>query len=461
MGGTGFLFGIQRPGHPGTTGNLPSRDSVITQFEMCISTSGNKMLYLPSLIRRVFVAASVLLVQPVAPAQAQGESTGPAVTVQVQLQPPPGVPAGGIPITVIPVGTVEDASVRSVSNDSGLASFRVPLAWFPPTANPQALGVHIMWRDFGMRGGRQVAETIVARTKIGEITGPFRADTPVSASIALAPSATATGELVDPKHIWTWCDDSTINSSWIRRPRLKNDGKWVLDGLPRVSQFTLMFNSASSERIVTLDLSSGTADWGTLVLPQPQGSSRLRLKILGLPASERASTAMVLSLSTGVGYIVSTLQHDGILLGRPEDAAGIALPPGQYAVLVGALPKDERIQFYKKYLRDQLPIDPTKVPIITLVDGQTTETDLNWAEWRPRLLEYSPELRDRAIEAALNAFSAGVVPQNQSSRPGLYLPPGLRSEVLVEPPPQAPNPTPPSPSNPPPGNPTPAQNSNP
>jgi hypothetical protein len=404
---------------------------------------------------RVCVGASLLLLHLAPHSQAQEEARGPAVTVQVQLQLPPGVPADGIPITLIPVGTVPDATVRSVSNDTGVVRFRVPLAWFPPTANPQALGVYLMPNDLGMRGGRQIPETIVVRHELGRITGPFRADTPVSATIALAPSATASGVVnaIGGSRARVACEDRTVNPLWINSPLIR-DGRYTITGLPRVPQLALMISSFSSERIVTLDLSSGSADWGTVVLPTPEGSSRLRLKILGVPESELASAATLLSLSTGVAYLASNLQRDGILLGRPEDAAGIALPPGQYAVLVGGLPADESIAFYKKYLRDQQPIDPTKVPIITLVDGQTSETELSWTEWRPKLLLFSPELGDRAVEASINAFSAGGAPQNQSIGPGLYLPPGLRPDITVGRPPQ-------SPTTPPPSNPSPAQNSNP
>lgn len=411
------------------------------------------MSHLPNCARKLFVAVSVLFVQPVAHAQQQGEAPGPAVSVQVQLQLPPGVPAGGIPITLVPVGTVPDATVRSVSNDSGVVSFRVPLAWFPPAADPPILGVYLMPNDLGMRGGRQIAETIVVRHDLGRITGPFRADTPVSATIALAPSATASG-VVDASGdsgVRVACEDRTVNPLWIDSPQIRN-GRYTITGLPKVPQLALMLRSYSSEKIVTLDLSSGVADWGTVVLPTPQGSSRLRLRIIGVPESERASKARLLSLTTGVAYYASNLQRDDILLGRPKDTAGIALPPGQYAVLVGGLPSDESIAFYKKYLRDQQPIDPTKVPIITLVDGQISETELSWAEWRPKLLEYSPELGDRAIVAANNAIVAGGAPQN--SGPGLYLPPGLRPDITVERPPQ-------SPTTPPPSNPNPAQNSNP
>jgi hypothetical protein len=404
------------------------------------------MLDLSSLVCRAFVAVLVLFVHAAPPAQAQEEDRGPTVTVQVQLQLPPGVPAGGIPITVIPVGTIEYASVRSVSNDSGLVSFHVPLAWFPPDANPPSLGAHIIVNDFGTRGGRQVAETIVARSEIGVITGPFRADTPVSATIALAPSATASGNVtvIGPQRFDVSFDDRDIISQWLNYPKLIN-GKWNIAGLPRVPKLTLMFASDSCERIVTLDLSAGTADWGTVVLPQPQGSSRLRLKILGVPESVPASSALLLSLSTGVSYIASTPQRDGILLGRPEDAAGIALPPGQYAVLVDGLHLDETIAFYKKYSRDQQPIDPTKVPIITLVDGQTSEIELSWAEWRPKLLEYSPALTDRGIAAILDPVTGGGAPQN--SRPRLYIPPGMLPNIpTVRPPPASttPAPTPPS-----------------
>jgi hypothetical protein len=346
------------------------------------------------------------------------------------------------------VGTIEYASVRSVSNDSGLVSFRVPLAWFPPDANPPSLGAHIRVNDFGTRGGRQVAETIVARSEIGVITGPFRADTPVSATIALAPSATASGNvtLAGRQRFNVFCDDRDIISMWLDYPRLKN-GKWTIAGLPRVSQSTLMFTSYSSQRIVTLDLSAGSVDWGTVVLPQPQGSSRLRLKILGVPESVPASSAKLMSLSTGVSYIASNSQRDGILLGRPADAAGISLPPGQYAVLVGGLPVDETIAFYKKYSRDQQPIDPAMVPIVTLVDGQTSEIELSWAEWRPKLLEYSPALADRGIAAILDPVPGGGAPQN--SRPRLYIPPGMLPNIpTVRPPPASTTPAPAPPSKP-------------
>lgn len=406
------------------------------------------MLDLSSLVCRAFVAVLVLFVHAAPPAQAQEEDRGPTVTVQVQLQLPPGVAAGGIPITVIPEGTVPDAAVRSISNETGVVSFRVPLAWFPPRANPPALDVYLMPNDLGMRGGRQIAETIVVRHELGRITGPFRADTPVSATIALAPSATASGVVnaIGGSRARVACDDRTVNPLWISSPRIR-DGRYTITGLPKVPQIALMLSSYSSERIITLDLSSGSADWGTVVLPTPEGSSRLRLKILGVPESELASAATVLSLSTGVAYLASNLQRDGILLGRPEDAAGIALPPGQYAVLVGGLPSDESIAFYKKYLRDQQPIDPTRVPIITLVDGQISETELSWAEWRPKLLEYSPALGDRAIEAAINTFTAAGAPEK--SGPGLYLPPGLRPDITVERPPQGPtSPAPAPPSKP-------------
>jgi hypothetical protein len=411
------------------------------------------MSYLSDRAHKMFVTALVMFAHPVAQAQPQGEAPVPAVTVQIQLQPPPGVPAGGIPITVIPVGTIEYASVRSVSNDSGLVSFRVPLAWFPPDANPPSLGAHIMVNDFGTRGGRQVAETIVARSEIGIITGPFRADTPVSATIALAPSASASGNVTvaGRQRFDVSCDDQDIISLWLNYPKLIN-GKWNIAGLPRVPKLTLMFASDSCERIVTLDLSAGNTDWGTVVLPQPQGSSRLRLKILGVPESVPASSALLLSLSTGVSYIASNRQRDGILLGRPEDAAGIALPPGQYAVLVGGLHLDETLAFYKKYSRDQQPIDPTKVPIITLVDGQTSEIELSWAEWRSKLLEYSPALTIRSLAAMLDAVPGGGAPQ--TSGPRLYIPPGMRPNIPTLPPPQ-------SPTTPPPSNPNPAQNSNP
>lgn len=136
-------------------------------------------------------------------------------------------------------------------------------------------------------------------------------------------------------------------------------------------------------------------------------------------------------------------------MGRPKDAAGIAIPPGQYAVLVGGLPMDESIAFYKKYLRDQQPIDPSKVPIITLIDGQITDLDLSWAEWRPRLLDYSPALRDRETYAQMDALrAAGVGARDaNNNESGLYLPPGLLPDITVERPPPAsttPAPAPPS-----------------
>lgn len=342
----------------------------------------------------------------------------PKVTFRVQLTAAEGLPLDGWAFSVVPEGTTPRASQIVTSSPTGLLSFDVPMNYFRPPPAPQTVVVQLADERGQLQIARRFGDFFAPRSPLGKITGPFAAGDTVVRSLPLVAGAVATGTILATgaeSDVVTFLHLPSADVS-LRRRWTAKAGHHRIDGLPRTAGASVLVGNHSSRRLITLDLSSGSGDWGVVDLPAPAGSSRLRLRVTDIPTAQRGAAATVVSITTQIAYIASNADKSGVLMGRPANPDGLALPPGEYLIFIDPLVGDEVTAALTR-LRDGVAFDPTRIPRVTLVEGQTTDLQLSYAEWAPKRLE--------VISASAIAQLAQDLLQNPPSVRPVYFPPGF------------------------------------
>lgn len=371
----------------------------------------------------------------------------PTVPIQITFTMPAPVPPatteplGGIVINVHPKGSIEAAKLRGVTNIFGVAQIDMPLSWFAPTITPQSIEVEIDrqayrggpfvegkpggWGEFGAKFALLSLAPVV-------FNGPFVDGVQASFTFPLLPAATVSGLVpssVRTISVYELRDNEYLEPAMPRSIDVMDgvaDGtsrRYTVVGFRREPRLPILVESSHASKVVFLNTSAGTADWGSLDLSPFSGDANLRLKVANLPSGVSVQMAQITRVADGRIRRIASRRADYSLASDGGSANGVNLLPGQYAIAIGAV-GERGMRGITEKLDSGLPLDPTKIAVVTLTTGQTTELTLDWNEWFLKTCTYLG-----VDPAAVLERSKLRLPTPPAPSQPLYTPPAFRWSV--------------------------------
>lgn len=311
---------------------------------------------------------------------------GGTVPIHLQLTAPPGLPNAGIPVVFSVVGAdpFNIFQAHGVSDGDGIVRVDFPLTQFRSASAAQviraALAEESVPKSLAPAGVAlvdffQLRQLFAQNYPLVDITGPFVAGAKVVAAATLVESAKVTFQVTGSK-LPSPRSMAVTDGAYPHFARRGASG-WGVERLPRAVDVPLLFRDTfGNARFAVVDLSSGELDLGTLDFARPEGDSRLKIMFVNVPSVVSKPWVDVLHIPTAIVISLPLISTKGVATDGGKEPIAIDLPPGEVLLAVGAW--NEGIWTWQNMRRLGEVVDPSLIPSISLVSGQTSEVTLDW-----------------------------------------------------------------------------------